>query len=41
VHNNDDLCELWHTQIGHLHYGALCLLKDMMVGLLDFKIERT
>jgi hypothetical protein len=26
--------------LGHLHYGALPLLKDMVVGLPDFKVER-
>jgi hypothetical protein len=38
--SNDNLCELWHKCLGHLHYGALPLLKDMVVGLLDFKVER-
>jgi hypothetical protein len=23
VHDNDNLCELWHRRLGHLHYRAL------------------
>jgi hypothetical protein len=41
VHDSDKLCELWHKRFGHLHYGALPLLKDMVQGLPDFKIEKT
>jgi hypothetical protein len=40
VHDNDILCELWHKRLGHLHYGALPFLKDMVQGLLDFKVEK-
>jgi hypothetical protein len=40
VHDNDKLCELWHKRFGHLHYGALPLLKNMVQGLLDFKIKK-
>jgi hypothetical protein len=38
VHGSDNLCELWHRRLGHLHYGALPLLKDMVQGLSDFKV---
>jgi hypothetical protein len=32
-------CELWHMHFGHLHHGALRLLKNMVQGLPDFKVE--
>jgi hypothetical protein len=38
VHDSGMLCELWHNCVGHLHYGAFRFLKDMVHGLLDFKI---
>jgi hypothetical protein len=31
---------LVHKRFGHLHYGALPLLKDMVQGLPEFKIEK-
>jgi transposase InsO family protein len=40
VHDNDNLCELWHKRLGHLHYGALSILKDMVQGLSNFKVEK-
>jgi hypothetical protein len=41
VYNSDNLCKPWHTYLGHFHYGALRLLKSMVMGLCDFKVERT
>jgi hypothetical protein len=39
VHDcHDKLGELWHKRFGHLHYGALPLLKDIVQGFSDFKI---
>jgi len=40
VHSSDKLCELWHRHFGHLHYGALTFLKNMVQGFLDFKIKK-
>lgn len=40
VHDSDSLCELWHKRLGHLHHGALSVLKDMVQGLLNFKVEK-
>jgi hypothetical protein len=40
VHDGGNLSELWHQHFGHLHYGALPLLGDMVQGLSDFKIEK-
>jgi hypothetical protein len=36
----DNLCDLWHRLLGHLQYGGLLLLKDIVARLLDFKVER-
>jgi hypothetical protein len=33
--------KLWHKRLGNLHYGAFPLLSDMVVGILNFKVERT
>lgn len=41
VHYNDNMCKLSHEQFDHLHYGVPPLLKDMMQGLLNFKIKET
>jgi hypothetical protein len=39
-HSSDNLCEIWHRKLGHLQYGGLPLLKDMVVRLLNFNVER-
>jgi len=41
VHDCLKLCELWHKRFGSLHYGTLPFLKEMVQGLLNFKIEKT
>jgi hypothetical protein len=28
VHNSDNLCELWHKRMGHLHHKALPILRE-------------
>lgn len=40
VHDNTKLCELWHRCLGHLHYRGLAILKKLVKGLLDFKIDK-
>jgi hypothetical protein len=40
MHDSNNLCDLWHKRLGHLHYGVLSILKDMMQGLLNFKIKK-
>lgn len=40
VHNNDNLCELWHKKMGHLHHKALLILWEIVTGLLDFSIDQ-
>jgi hypothetical protein len=40
VYDCDKLGEIWHKIFSHLHYGALMLLKDIVQGLSDFKIQK-
>jgi hypothetical protein len=40
VHDSDNLCELWHRRMGHLHYRALSILREIVTGLPDFSIEQ-
>ena len=37
--SNNNLCKLWHKVFGHLNYGSLPLIKDMVVGCPDLKVE--
>jgi hypothetical protein len=39
VHDSDNLCELWHRILGHLHYKALPRLRKMVTGLPEFGSE--
>lgn len=34
VHDSDNLCELWHGRMGHLHYRALSILAEIVNSLL-------
>jgi hypothetical protein len=38
--SSDNLCKLWHKIFGHFNYGSLPLLKDMVVGFPNFKVEK-
>jgi hypothetical protein len=40
LHNSDNLCELWHKRMGHLHHKALPILKEKLTGLPEFIIEQ-
>jgi hypothetical protein len=37
--NNNDLCEVWHRRMAHLHHGALQVLREIVIGLPDFSTE--
>jgi hypothetical protein len=39
VHDNDNLCELWHRRMGHLHYKVFLILREVVTDLLDFSVE--
>jgi hypothetical protein len=40
VHNSENLCELWHKRMGHLHHKALPILREIVTGLSKFNIEQ-
>ena len=40
VHGGINLREFYHKKFGHLQYGALPLLKNLVQGLSSFKIEK-
>ena len=35
-----DLNELWHRRMGHLHHGALRILRSTVIGVPDLSTER-
>jgi hypothetical protein len=37
--NNRDMCEIWHQRMGHLHHGALRILREITIGIPDFSVE--
>jgi hypothetical protein len=34
--NSNDLCELWHRRMAHLHHGALRILREIVTGVPEF-----
>jgi hypothetical protein len=39
VHNNNNLCELWHTRMEHMHHKALSIPREIVTGFPEFNIE--
>ena len=39
TNDNEDLCEMWHRRMGHLHHGALRILCEIAIGVPKFSIE--
>jgi hypothetical protein len=37
--SSNDLCELWHRRMAHLHHGALRVLREIVAGVPVFSIE--
>ena len=37
---SQDIGELWHRQLGHLHHGALKIMQQISTGLPKGKIEK-
>jgi hypothetical protein len=37
--NNNQLCELWHGRMAHLHHGALGGLRQVVTGVPQFNLE--
>jgi hypothetical protein len=40
IHASDNLCELWHRRMGHLHYKALSILREIVTNLPYFSVEQ-
>jgi hypothetical protein len=40
IHNSDNLCELWHRRLGHLHNRALSIMREIVTSLPEFNIEQ-
>jgi hypothetical protein len=40
VQDSTKLCELWHMHLDHSHYGAFPILKNLVRGFSNFKIEK-
>ena len=38
--SSNELCELWHRRMAHLHHPALRLLRSMVTGLPEFSTEQ-
>ena len=39
--SSNELCELWHRRMAHLHHPALRMLRDMTTGFPDFSTEQS
>jgi hypothetical protein len=37
--NNSELCDLWHKRMGHFHHGAMRILREIVIGVVEFNIE--
>lgn len=40
IHSNDNLSELWHERMGHLHYRAIPVLQEMVTDLPQFGVKQ-
>jgi hypothetical protein len=40
VNHNDNLCKLWHKRMGHLNHKTLPILREIVIGLLEFRVEQ-
>ena len=38
--SGSDLCELWHRQLTHLHHGTLTIIREIVTGLPNFRVEK-
>jgi len=41
VVHGQDIDELWHRRLGHLHHGALKIMQQISTGLPECKLEQT
>jgi hypothetical protein len=40
VHDSENLYELWNRRLGQLHYKELSILRGIVTGLLELRIEK-
>jgi hypothetical protein len=40
VHDNDNLCELWHMRMGHIHYRVMSILREVFTGFPEFNVDQ-
>jgi hypothetical protein len=40
MHNNGNLCDLWHKRMEHLHHKEFPILREILKGLLEFSIDK-
>jgi hypothetical protein len=41
INSTKDMGELWHKRMAHLHHGALNILKEIVIGLLELSTEHS
>lgn len=39
VHDDTNLCEVWHRRFAHLHYKALPSLRNIVLGFPEIQVE--
>ena len=39
VHDSDNLGELWHKRMEHLHHETLPILREIITDFIEFTIE--
>jgi hypothetical protein len=40
VHHNDNLGEFWHKMMGHVHHKVLPILREIVIGIPEFRVEQ-
>jgi hypothetical protein len=40
LYTSENLCDLWHRRMGHLHHKSLPLLRQMVTGLPEFSLDQ-
>ena len=41
INNTNDMGELWHRRMAHLHHGALNILKEIVIGLPELSTKHS
>jgi hypothetical protein len=40
VHDSENMCDLWHRRMGHLHYRAFPIQREVVPCIPDFSVEQ-